>query len=375
MRKLLTNNIAVFIYTQLVIVVAFLVNKFYFNEITFKDPLYYLLYIPFVFLVVLDFLSEQRNYYPISSLNFFDSIKKSFKPNFLFLRPLFRYFAISFLIIALSYPEIIKEKKIERSEGIAIQLVVDISSSMDMTVGDIDKTRMEVAKRVITEFIAGNGEELKGRKNDLIGIITFARFADTICPLTFSHQALLSIAEEITINQSANEDGTAYGDATALGAARLNVLEKLRNKKDKIKSKIIILLTDGDNNCGKHLPLEAAAMAKKWGVKIYAISLSDKYNSIVGSEEEGQYVTSSLSSSDKVLFQMAHTTGGIFRKAYDYGSLMQVYDEIDKLEKSKIVAKLYKFSSPCYLFFLYLAFFAILLELLLMTTILRSYPC
>jgi hypothetical protein len=61
--------------------------------------------------------------------------------------------------------------------------------------------------------------------------------------------------------------------------------------------------------------------------------LSDKYNSIVGSEEDGQYVTSSLSSSDKVLFQMAHTTGGIFRKAYDYGSLMQVYDEIDKLEK------------------------------------------
>ena len=135
------------------------------------------------------------------------------------------------------------------------------------------KTRMEVAKRVLEEFVLGDGKELKGRPNDLIGIITFARYADTVCPLTMGHQALASMARDIQVNERPNEDGTAYGDAAALAAARLSHYEKqlqeegLASDSMNIKSKIMVLLTDGENNCGRFLPLQAASMAKEWGIK------------------------------------------------------------------------------------------------------------
>ena len=150
-------------------------------------------------------------------------------------------------------------------------MLIDVSTSMDMYIRykDENVTRMEVAKKVVEEFVAGDGEELKGRPDDLIGIVTFARCRH-YCPMTLGHDALVQMVRELTINERPNEDGTAYGDATALAAARLRSLE---GQDDDIKSKVIVLLTDGENNCGEHLPLQAAGLAKKWGIRVYTISI------------------------------------------------------------------------------------------------------
>ena len=141
---------------------------------------------------------------------------------------------------------------------------------------------MEVAKEIVERFIVGDGDKLQGRPNDLIGLITFARYADTRSPLTMGHKALVDIVRRLEIQNRPNEDGTAYGDALALACARLEKLEELRVTQEDgsrtvqdIESRVVVLLTDGENNSGKYLPLEAAALARKWNCRVYVISLGD----------------------------------------------------------------------------------------------------
>ena len=115
----------------------------------------------------------------------------------------------------------------------------------------------------------------------MIGLVTFARYADTVCQLTLSHDALTYITREIEVQDRPNEDGTAYGDATALAAAHLKTYETMQNQGKRssvipdIKSKIIVLLTDGENNCGNHLPIQSAAMAREWGIRVYTINFGE----------------------------------------------------------------------------------------------------
>ena len=195
--------------------------------------------------------------------------------------------ALIALVLALAGPEIQSKQIREKTQGIAIQLLVDISSSMDMRTVDRSGqsiSRMELAKELCGAFIAGDGDRLQGRLHDLIGLITFARYADTRSPLTFGHEALLDIVKTLKIQDRPNEDGTAYGDALAIAAARLHTLPELNYNNSQfvsepIASKVIILLTDGENNSGKHLPTEAAGLAQKWGCRIYAIRLGDAKDS------------------------------------------------------------------------------------------------
>ncbi len=198
--------------------------------------------------------------------------------------------------------------------------------------------RIDVAKMVLKDFIAGDGAELKGRPNDLIGLITFARYADTLSPLTYSHDALVEIIDDVVVNERPNEDGTAYGDAVSLAAARLRHLEENGEERGAdVVSKAILLLTDGENNCGLHLPLEAAALAKKWGFRIYTISITDPpatTSTVVNGERFVQQ--EEISDAQKILKQMAEETGGIYRMAADYQTLLSIYEEIDRLEKSEI---------------------------------------
>jgi Ca-activated chloride channel family protein len=240
------------------------------------------------------------------------------------------------LIAILARPiETIQSFRMQR-EGIAIQIVVDISSSMsqDADYKDNQKTRMEVAKKVLSSFISGDGEELKGRSNDLVGIITFARYSDVISPLTFSHSALDQMVEDLEPSETPNEDGTAYGDAVALAAARLSKLDEIRGEEmANVKNRIIVLLTDGENNCGLYLPDQATALAKEWGIRVYAISLGEAV-SVITETKDGKKID--LKSSENPLERMAAYTGGIFRTAHDYESLKGVYAEIDRLEKSQI---------------------------------------
>src|SRR4030042_1115861 len=195
------------------------------------------------------------------------------------LRPLLnvaRVVCIALLIAALARPRKGTVLSEISTEGVAIEIVADHSGSMqtEMDYFGQNLNRFEVVKRVLSDFIAGDKNGLTGRSGDLIGLVTFARYADTTCPLILSHNVLLEFLKKTEIVNLRSEDGAAIGDAIALAAAGLKKAEEeLRQRKaqlvqadDKtlsgkeddfnIKSKVIILLTDGINNTGQYDPLQ-----------------------------------------------------------------------------------------------------------------------
>lgn len=295
------------------------------------------------------------------------------KERYLWIPTFLRKLCISLIIIALARPQAGTSFDANIAEGIAIQMLVDVSSSMDMSAPGFDgemTTRMEIAKKMVERFIAGDGEELQGRGEDLIGLITFARYADTRSPLTFGHDALLQIVRNLEIQERPNEDGTAYGDALAIAAARLKNIESFSPGFDTstIKSRVIILLTDGENNSGKHLPAEAAGLAKAWDCRIYVVSLGES------NQAGGERTFSELSAAEKMLEHIAKETGGIFRQAYDLESLMSVYSEIDRLERTKISTRSFERVAELFWIPLCAALACIISALILEATWLRVVP-
>ena len=197
---------------------------------------------------------------------------------------------------------------------------------------------MDIAKEMLELFILGDGNGLGGRPNDLIGLISFARYADTRSPLTFGHKALAQIVRNLEIQDRPNEDGTAYGDALTLACARLRKLDEVEDsassrRLSEIESRVVVLLTDGENNSGNHLPLEAAGLAKLWGSRIYTISLSEADAPALNGDGVGEQ---ELTAAEQVLMRISYETGGVFRRATGYESLRSIYEEIDTLETSKI---------------------------------------
>lgn len=312
---------------------------------------------------------RDRSSAPVASLSLWPE-KESGKARYLYIPIILRRIAIISIILALARPQSTSQRSLDLSEGIAIQMLVDVSSSMDMNIKGFDDkktTRMEVAKKMVSQFIAGDQQTLNGRTGDLIGLITFARYADTRSPLTFGHKALVQIVNNLEIQERPNEDGTAYGDALAIAAARLEKLDELKHgdfqaDPDSVKSRVIILLTDGENNSGAHLPEEAAGLAKEWGCKIYSISLGDS-----DSDE-------TLTPAEKTLEHISLETGGIFRQASDYQSLRNVYTEIDKLERAEFSTRSYQIQSEWFYLPLSIAFASLLIALTLEATILRVVP-
>jgi Ca-activated chloride channel family protein len=229
---------------------------------------------------------------------------------------------------------------------VAIEMVVDRSSSMaaEMSHRGRSRNRLDIVKEVFREFVEGNGETLRGRPSDLIGLVAFARYADTACPLTLSHGVLLQYLDGVKLASPRTEwDGTGIGDALALAAARLKTAEDTLARQAErdpgaylIRSKVVILLTDGEHNCGRRTPEEAAALAKEWGIKIY----------VVGMVGESFLTMPGLFGPTKVAVEpgvdrrrleaLAESTGGIYREASDEESLATVYAEIDRLEKTEI---------------------------------------
>lgn len=301
---------------------------------------------------------------------------------YLWLPVFLRRATIVLLLLALARPQAGVSYNVEVTEGIAIQLLVDLSSSMTITVDGPEGrriNRMELAKKMVERFIAGDGETLSGRPNDLIGLITFARYADTRSPLTFGHDALIQIVRSLTIQGRPNEDGTAYGDALALAAARLQQMETMKQgpdavRVDAIESKVIILLTDGENNSGAHSPREAAGLAKAWGCRVYVVSLGDSMATILGRTSDTSAAPEALSGPERELENIARQTGGIFRRAHDYESLAAVYAEIDRLETTEMATR--SFDRVAEYFWLPLGFglFTLTLALILEATWLRVTP-
>lgn len=304
-----------------------------------------------------------------------------------FLPILFRVLALVLLIIALARPQKGLEQVRDIKKGIAIEMVVDRSGSMGapMEVDGQAMNRLEAVKKIFHQFVAGDGHDLKGRPADLVGLITFARYPDTVCPLTLAHGALpqfLDTVQVVSQNQR-SEDGTAIGDAIALAAARLKTAEdtiaqqsKLSKDQYTIKSKIMILLTDGLNNAGKRDPLQAAKLAAEWGIKIYVVGVgggqdNSPYRSFFGNIPW-------LSAGDPVdvemLTSIASTTGGIFRMAGDAEALKAIYKEIDQLERSEIQSIRYRDYKELFTPWALAAFCLVCAETVLLSTAFRRIP-
>ena len=288
------------------------------------------------------------------------------------------------LITALARPQQGIEKIYDINHGIAIEMVIDRSSSMgeEMTLGGISTNRLETVKKVFGEFVSGNDKELSGRPSDLIGLVSFARYPETVCPLTLAHEALNSFIKQITLVSRRDEDGTSIGDGIALAAARLQKAEETlaqenKNKSDssyEIKSKIIILLTDGAHNSGNLSPLESAELARKWGIKIYTIGIGEDVDPsglrgfFARMNQFGRGV-------DKKTLQMiAETTGGMFRMAADANGLRAIYREIDQLEKSEIESVRHVDYAEFFPYVIISALVLLLMEFLLRATLLRRIP-
>jgi len=309
---------------------------------------------------------------------------QSWRARILWLPGALRTLALLLLALALARPQAGREQIRDVSQGIAITMVLDRSGSMrqEMDFEGQLVNRLDVAKEVFSRFVFGDGKKLRGRPSDLIGMVAFARYADTVCPLTLTHSTLRPFLDTIQLVTTRSEDGTAIGDALALAAARLQTAEEtlkrqLGKDKDvyKIKSKVIILLTDGENNVGRQVE-EGAALAAKWGIKVYAIGIGGGEGYQVVQTPLGRYKMplAAAGMDTRPLAAAAAKTGGLFRMANDAESLLAVYREIDELERSDVESIRFVDYRELFTPLVLGALLLLALELLLNCTWLRRIP-
>jgi len=306
-----------------------------------------------------------------------------------------RLLCVALLIVALARPRKGTVLSEISTEGVAIEAVVDHSGSMktEMDYYGDKLNRLEVVKKVLSDFIEGDKKDLKGRSNDLIGLISFARYADTKCPLVHSHNVLIEFLKKTEIVRIRNEDGTAIGDAIALGAARLQKAEEeiqLRRQQlissgekisdadesgFKIKSKVMILLTDGINNAGQYDPLEAADLAKKWGIKIYTIGIGSSQAYTTIQTPLGTYKMPTGQQLDETLLEaIAESTGGFYGRADDAKALRSIVEKIDELEKTEVKSVQYTQFAEHFGPWTLTALLVLAAEMLASCTIFRKIP-
>ncbi len=306
-----------------------------------------------------------------------------------------RLLCLLLLIIALARPRKGTVLSEISTKGVAIEVVVDRSGSMNTEMSHHGRrlNRLEVVKKVLQDFIEGDKKDLSGRTRDLIGLVTFARYADTKCPLVHSHNVLLEFLKKTDIVRLRAEDGTAIGDAISLAAARLKKAEEeiLQRKINlgltaedsgdskqagfEIKSKVIILLTDGRNNAGRYSPLEAAQLAKKWGIKIYTVGIGSGPAYTTIQTMMGPFkMPTGQDLDERLLKAIADNTGGFYGRAGDAKALRKIVEKIDRLEKTEVKSIQYtqyaeRFGPWCFAALLILA-----LEMLAGCTVFRKIP-
>lgn len=267
----------------------------------------------------------------------------------------FRVIAISLLIIVLARPQATNRFQDITTEGIDIILTIDISGSM--LARDFKPDRLEASKNVATEFISG-------RPYDRIGLVVFSGESFTQCPLTTDHAVLINLLRDIESGMI--EDGTAIGNGLATAVKRI--------KDSEAKSKVIILLTDGVNNRGEIAPLTAADIAKTFGIRVYTVGVGTHGMAPypVQTPFGLQYQNMPVEIDEDILRGISQETGGMYFRATDNDKLIQVYNEIDKLEKSKIDVRQFSRKDEKYLIPALIAFILIALEILARHSIFRN---
>jgi len=287
------------------------------------------------------------------------NIKPGFRVKYRYAPMILRMAAVFIFILALARPQAGQKEEEIITQGIDIMLTLDISGSMKAE--DFSpQNRLGAAKDVLREFI-------KSRRNDRIGMVVFSRYSFTQCPLTLDYGALSGLLDKVDIGMI--EDGTA------IGMAITNAVNRLRDST--VKTKIIILLTDGVNNAGKIDPLTAAKAAKALGIKIYTIGAGKPGGAMYPVEDAifgKRYVHMDTEIDEELLKKIANETGGLYFRAKDKEGLTEIYKTIGELEKTKIETKEYANYTELAGLFILPGFVLILLEILLANTLFAKIP-
>ena len=335
------------------------------NEtITFANP--WLLSLMLLIPVIAIYLAWRGRSYEHSGLRYAYnpltvSSSRSWKLRLRWTMPVLRFLAIAFLIVAFARPQAGEASEVVERESLDIALALDISGSMS-AVDFEPQNRLEAAKEVITDFI-------NRREDDRIGLVVFARDAFIHSPLTIDHQALHFLVGEIGLAGDLGiDDGTAMG--MGLGSAA-NLL-----KNSALESKVIVLLTDGVNTTGEIDPITAAAAAKALDMKIHTIAVGRP--GAVGASGEALEGADGSQEGDELdeatLQKIAELTGGGFFRATDGDELKRVYDEIDKLETSKIRVRSFTRFQELWGWLLFAGGALLVFEVLLSHTVFRRIP-
>jgi len=273
-----------------------------------------------------------------------------------------RWLALALLLVALAQPRFTKTETQVKASGVDIVVALDLSGSMeseDFEKGGERINRLQMAKEVLESFI------LK-RPGDRIGLVAFSGKAYVAAPLTLDHDFLQENVERLRLHMI--EDGTAIGSGLATAVNRLRDV--------KSKSKIVILMTDGQNNAGKVPPMTAAEAAKSLKVKVYTIGVGTRGKAPMPVMFFGQkrYQMVDVDIDEDTLTKIADLTGGKYYRADNAQTFRQIYDEIDRLEKTEAEVKKYSQHRELFVWFVAVGLSLLLVEVLLSQTILRRLP-
>jgi Ca-activated chloride channel family protein len=273
--------------------------------------------------------------------------------------------AVVALAIALAGPRTGSATHKVQREGIAIAMVVDRSGSMqarDFVQGDTSVSRLDVVKELFRDFVSQ-------RSDDLIGLVAFARYADGLCPLTMDRGNLRAILDDVEIVTDPEEDGTALGEGLALAALRL--------RRQEVRSKVVILLTDGVNNAGDIDPLQAADLAAGHGIKVYAIGAGTTGYAPVPVKIRGGGTVlrrALVEIDEETLKEIALRSDGRYFHATNADALAEVIAEIDRLERTEVTEIRYLEYEQHYAAFAGAGLALIAASALLSGTLLRRLP-
>ncbi|MBF0516455.1 MAG: VWA domain-containing protein [Nitrospirae bacterium] len=327
------------------------------------DPWVLLLIPVAIALFVLRLSNQSVSAVRFSTGELLSGVGETFKTRALRYVVILRILAVVLLIIALARPQKRLEETTVQTKGIDIALAVDLSTSMfaeDFSYKGKRQNRLDAIKLVVRDFI-------KSRNGDRIAMVAFAGRAYTASPLTTDYNYLLMNLDRIYIGML--EDGTAIGNGLAASINRI--------KDTKAQSKVVILLTDGRNNMGTISPMTAAEAARALNIKVYTIGAGSKgpvpypMKDLLGNTV---YQNIEIDVDDDTLTDIATLTGGQYYRATDFESLKKIYEEIDKLEKTRFEEKRFFEYNEYFYLFLYVALGLLLIETGLRTTVLRRIP-
>ena len=329
------------------------------DNIVFKNPefLWLLILLPVIAYMLYKFKFVRLNNFKFSNLESFDS--KTLKSKLYPIINVFRIITLLLVIVALARPqEISNSTRTKTSSGIDIVIAVDISSSM--LAQDLKPNRLEALKTVASQFI-------NDRINDRIGLVIYAGESYTKTPVTSDKDVVIKSLSDITFD-GVIEDGTAIGMGLATSVNRL--------KESKAKSKVIILLTDGVNNSGFIDPSTAADLAANFEIKTYTIGLGTNGNArapvALNPNGSFRFGMTKVEIDEELLKNVANKTGGLYFRATDNKKLEEIYNEINKLEKTEVEEIKYSDSEEKYRLLIIAAIGLIFVELILKYTVFRS---